>query len=74
MILQNIIFPTGNIDEKEIYIRNSNRVNQKNGSENVSQNEEISTDTYMNAFDIVSFSGFSTDGRGGSILPVSGRN
>ena len=36
MILQNIIFPTGNIDEKEIYIRNSNRVNQKNGSENVS--------------------------------------
>ncbi len=52
MILQNIIFPMENINEKEIYIRSFSEINQPYESGNVLQNEEISTDTYMNAFDI----------------------
>lgn len=52
MILQNIVFPSDEICEKGIYIRSSNVSSQRNGLYCIQQGEVISTDTYMNAFDV----------------------
>lgn len=52
MILQNIVFPQDETCEKEIYIRGFNAFNKPGEPCCIPQGEVISTDTYMNAFDI----------------------
>ncbi len=52
MILQNMVFPPDEAGENEIYVRYSARPGRTVRPYCIRQGEAVSTDTYMNAFDI----------------------
>ncbi len=54
MRLQNILFPSGEGCEKELYIRTSELPYKRNPTM-IFKGERLSTDTYMNAFDIAAW-------------------
>ncbi len=52
MILQNIVFPPDGICKKEMYIRGSGMPDKNKKVYCIQQGDVISTDTYMNVFDV----------------------